>query len=183
MKKVAVVLIMLGVSLLVYSLYQISESNLSQQKALVKAEELIATEEHPIFKKGQEIGVLEIPKLDRKLPIIEGTDKEELAKGVGHYIGSALPNQQNQIVLSGHRDTVFTGFDELENGDLFTVKMGYGTFTYKIVGTKIVDAEDRTVIRSTFPNEELIVTTCYPFEYIGNAPKRYIITAKRANSP
>ncbi|MCC3356934.1 class D sortase [Bacillus sp. REN16] len=185
---IALLFIIGGVSLTGYSIFQIWDSNQAQKEALVQAEELISTpptEEKvekeiiiPTFKKGETMGVLEVPKLGEKMPIIEGTDEKELAKGVGHYLGTALPTQNDQIVLSGHRDTLFRRFDELEIGDTFVVKLEYGDFTYEIVDTKIVDADDRTIIKSTAPNEELIVTTCYPFGYIGNAPHRFIFYAE-----
>lgn len=193
MKKVvysiSLLLIIVGVSLTGYSIFQIWDSNQAQKEALVQAEELISTppaekkEEKeiviPTYEKGETIGVLEVPKLDEKMPILEGTDEEELRAAVGHYLGTALPTQNDQIVLSGHRDTLFKRFDELEIGDAFVVKMKYGDFTYEIVDTKIVDADDRTIIKSTAPNEELVVTTCYPFGYIGNAPHRFIFYGKK----
>lgn len=74
---------------------------------------------------------------------------------------------------------MFKRFDELELGDEFIVKLQYGEFKYKIVDTKIVDADDRTIIKSTSPREELVVTTCYPFGYIGDAPQRYIFYAEK----
>src|SRR5699024_11920500 len=61
-----------------------------------------------------------------------GTDEEELAQGVGHYYDTGLPGQNKQILLSGHRDTVFRNFDQLEHGDEFHVKMEYGTYIYQI---------------------------------------------------
>ncbi|KEF37749.1 sortase family protein, LPXTG-site transpeptidase [Schinkia azotoformans MEV2011] len=67
---------------------------------------------------------------------------------------------------------------ELKIGDIFVVKLPYGSFEYKIESTKIVEADDRTIIKSTSPNEELVVTTCYPFTFVGTAPDRYILTAK-----
>lgn len=127
---------------------------------------------------GETVGVLEIPKLNTQLPIIEGTSDDDLEKGVGHYKGTAYPTENDQIVLSGHRDTVFRRMGELEIGDVFIVKLPYGSFEYKIESTKIVDADDRTIIKSTAPNEELVVTTCYPFTFVGTAPDRYILTAK-----
>ncbi|MFS0864962.1 class D sortase [Fredinandcohnia sp. 179-A 10B2 NHS] len=183
--SVAILLITGGVLLSGYSLFQIWETDKSQKEALAKAEELIteAPEETevsiPTFGEGDAVGILEVPKLEEKLPIVEGTDDDQLAKGVGHYLGTALPTQNDQIVLSGHRDTVFKRFDELELGDEFIVKLQYGEFKYKIVDTKIVEADDRTVIKSTAPREELVVTTCYPFGYIGNAPQRYIFYAEK----
>ncbi len=66
---------------------------------------------------------------------------------------------------------------ELKLGDILTVQLPYGEFSYEIVETKIVDANDRSIIVPTSPDEVLTVTTCYPFSYIGNAPDRYIINA------
>src|SRR5699024_12569951 len=66
---------------------------------------------------GETVGVLYIPRLEREIPIIEGTDEEELAQGVGHYKDTGYPGENKQILLSGHRDTVFRQFGELEHGD------------------------------------------------------------------
>src|SRR5690606_3224100 len=109
---------------------------------------------------------------------VEGVDEEELEKGVGHYKGTAFPSQDGQIVLSGHRDTVFRRLGELQIGDELVVQMPYGEFTYVIEDTDIVDADDRTVINPNIDEELLTVTTCYPFTYVGSAPDRYIIYAK-----
>ncbi|WP_257350335.1 class D sortase [Pseudalkalibacillus decolorationis] len=127
--------------------------------------------------KGESIGILKIPKLDIKLPIIEGTDPEQLVKGVGHYRATAFPGGDNQILLSGHRDTVFRRLGELQSGDKIIVQLPYGTFRYVMKDSEVVSADDTTVIRSTAPKEVLTLSTCYPFNYIGNAPKRYVINA------
>lgn len=123
------------------------------------------------------IGILELPQIDGYLPIVEGTNEDDLKKGVGHYSGTGFPLDDEQIMLSGHRDTVFRRLGELKVGDVLTVKMPYGSFDYEIVNTKIVGANDRTII---IPHDEetLTVSTCYPFTYIGSAPDRYIIDAK-----
>ncbi|RQW23113.1 class D sortase [Bacillus sp. C1-1] len=125
---------------------------------------------------GDAFAILEIESLDRQLPIVEGTNPEELQRGVGHYRDSVLPGGDEQILLSGHRDTVFRDFGELEIGDLFIVHMEYGSFRYKIEETEIVDADDRTVIRE-MGEEVLVVTTCYPFDFINHAPERFVIYA------
>lgn len=190
-RSFATILIIAGLLFVSVGGYQIFKSNQAQNKSLAEAHEVIekgresvkdgqSTEEEPIDfkpKTGDAAGTLMIPRLDAELPIIEGTHEDELAQGVGHYKGTAYPLQNDQIVLSGHRDTVFRGMGELELGDLFIVKMPYGDFTYEIVETKIVDADDLTVIVPTAPDEVLTVTTCYPFSYVGSAPERYIITA------
>ncbi len=127
------------------------------------------------------LGVLEIPKIKAELPIIEGTDEEMLDRGVGHYSASALPLDGEQILLSGHRDTVFRNFAKLELGDRFIVKLPYGTFEYEISSTEIVDKDDTSVIRP-MGKEVLVVTTCYPFRYVGDAPQRYVVYADPVSS-
>ncbi|GAA0470703.1 class D sortase [Alkalibacillus silvisoli] len=186
-KWFSLILIGGGLFFLVYGGWQVFSGNIAQDEALGKARSVVSASEN-VQEKGvvpedfnpatdEVIGILEVPRLDAELPIVEGTDEDDLEQGVGHYSGTAFPNQSDQIVLSGHRDTVFQNFGDLEIGDQLTVQMEYGTFTYDIQETEIVDADDRTVIQSTAPDEVLVLTTCYPFGYIGNAPDRYIIYA------
>jgi sortase A len=127
-------------------------------------------------KLGEKIGELYIPKISSTLPIIHGTDEDELEKGVGHFAGSVLPGEEDNSVLSGHRDTVFRKLGEVGVGDLLVVTTSAGEFTYKVRKVRIVDADDRTVIVPK-PRATLTVTTCYPFHYIGNAPERYVLVA------
>jgi len=129
------------------------------------------------LKKGEAIGKLIIPKMKAELPIVEGVDPADLLKGVGHDHDTLLPLDNGQTVLSGHRDTVFKGIGVLEVGDTLTVSLPYGDFDYRITKTYIVDAKDRTVI-VPHDSEILTVTTCYPFNFVGDAPDRYIINAE-----
>lgn len=126
---------------------------------------------------GEAFGYLKIDKIEANIPIIQGVQPEDLKKGVGHYDGTAYPLEDDQIVLSGHRDTVFRRMPEIEIGDVVTVQMPYGEFDYEIYHTKIVPADDLTII---VPHDEevLTITTCYPFRYIGDAPDRFIVYAK-----
>ncbi|WP_368985718.1 class D sortase [Caldifermentibacillus hisashii] len=175
-----------GFILIGYALYHIWDGNNQVEKRIVEAKKIVEQNNNDSqidpssisYQQGETIGILKIPKLKKELPIIEGTDEEELEKGVGHYTGTAYPLQNDQIVLSGHRDTVFRNFGELETGDTFIVELEYGKFKYEIYEMDIVPADDTTVIRSTAPDEILTVTTCYPFHYIGNAPERAIFYAK-----
>lgn len=188
-KALSFLLIVAGVGCLLYGGWQLFLTNAQQKQALEKARELVSgtgeaqeknassLDEPP--QEGDVIGVLNIPRLEKELPIVHGTDEDDLARGVGHYATTALPNENDQILLSGHRDTVFRRMGELELGDELVVEMSYGTFTYKISDTDIVDADDTSVIRTTAPDEILTLSTCYPFTYVGSAPDRYIIYAER----
>jgi sortase A len=130
----------------------------------------------PKPKVGDVIGTLSIPKIKKTINIIEGTGTKELKLGVGHYVGSVLPGVSDNSVLAGHRDSVFRNLGQLKIGDLMTVRTSYGTFVYEVHKIRIVNANDRTVI---VPTQDAILTlsTCYPFRFIGNAPKRYVVQA------
>ena len=122
------------------------------------------------------IGLLQIPTLDETYPIIEGTEEQMLARGVGHYPTTALPGDNEEILLSGHRGTVFQRLGELQPGDRFIIEMGYGRYEYAMHRATIVAADDTTIIAPQ-GEEVLTLSTCYPFGYIGSAPDRYIIYA------
>lgn len=132
---------------------------------------------HP--KLGEHFADLIIPRLKVQIPIIEGTDDRGLARGVGHYINSALPGEPDNAVLSGHRDTVFRQLNLLTKDDELCVRSHGETFIYVIKKIWITDPDDRTVI---VPHNKavLTLTTCYPFSYIGPSPQRYIIQAELA---
>ncbi|HLQ70214.1 MAG TPA: class D sortase [Bacillota bacterium] len=193
LRILSIILLIVGIGFLGYGGFQLYQTHAMESERLDEASEFISnvvikdinniseTDEmrYEEFKTDETIGIFYIPRLDREIPIIEGTDEDELAKGVGHYSGTGFPGQNNQILLSGHRDTVFRDFGELQDGDELHIKMEQGTFVYVIKDseTQIVPADDTTVIDPNRQDEVLTVSTCYPFSFIGNAPNRYVIYA------
>ena len=129
-----------------------------------------------IFQYGQYIGKLSIPRLNKSVPVYQGTDAKTLKKGAGHYIKSVMPGATDNSVIAGHRDSVFKDFGRLRKGDLLVVTIGKTEYVYKIKKMRVVDANDRTVIVPT-TRATLTLSTCYPFRYIGSAPDRFIVTA------
>jgi len=132
---------------------------------------------YPVYPvEGEHIGSLTIPALNRKLTLMEGTEEKELKKGVGHFIQSVLPGEKDNCVISGHRETAFRELNKLKVGNSLIVQTSAGIFTYEVSGTRIVHKDDKTVIVPT-ENAVLTITTCYPFNFIGDAPDRYIVSA------
>ncbi|KUP04448.1 hypothetical protein Q75_15670 [Bacillus coahuilensis p1.1.43] len=188
MKYAGILLLLSGVGLISYASFHLFIQQEEQNMALNEAKAQVFSAEKEVlgaststysFEKGDIIGVLVIPKLNRELPIIEGTDEEELEKGVGHYSSTKLPNQKDRIFLAGHRDTTLREMGKLEEGDYLLIEMTTGTYTYEIFEMFVVHETDMSAVQSTKPNEILTLSTCFPFDYIGSAEERYIINAKR----
>lgn len=187
MKYIAYLIVTIGVLFFFYGFYELYKMKTNEKERMEEVETLISDKiieageeinfDYSIYNKGETVGSFHIPKLNRELPIVEGTDEEELAEGVGHFSKTAFPGQGKQILLSGHRDTVFRNFGELEIGDELHVKMKSGIFIYVIEGFEIVDAHDTSVINLDSEEEVLTVSTCYPFSFIGSAPDRFIVYA------
>ncbi|MBC6971313.1 class D sortase [Bacillus sp. Xin] len=131
------------------------------------------------YKEGEKVATLNIPKIKKKFSVHWGTDENTLKKGVGMFVSdiTTVPSERGHTVLSGHRDTVFIELGELKEKDSLVVEYDKKIYTYEIRKMWITHADDRTVI---VKKEEptLTLTTCYPFDYIGDAPDRYIIEAK-----
>ena len=162
------------------ALVQIYQMNDFQKSIIIESAKLNAPGSTQLkyepVKLGEVIGIITIPKLSAVYPIVQGTDDKDLKKGVGHYVNSVMPGAKDNSVLAGHRDSVFAKLGQLRHGDEVIIKTSSGTFRYVVSRTRIVLANDRTVIVPT-PTATLTLSTCYPFYYIGNAPKRFIVSA------
>src|SRR5699024_820685 len=140
MKKISILFLIAGSCFIGVGGYQWIKTQKSQSETLAEGKTLVDTkgDESQCADKhkkadagsnssvGESSGSLHIPKLESDLPIVEGTHEDDLEKGVGHYAGTAYPLEKDQIVLSGHRDTVFRRMGELEIGDILTVQTTYG---------------------------------------------------------
>jgi len=175
-KSLSLGILILGVGFILFFIVgAVSQNEIYTEKGMDLVQEKKPT--HPVnLAEGDFVGTIEIPALERKIDIFEGTGVEVLGKGVGHFAQSVFPGVKDNCVLSGHNDSVFTKLDNLEIGDLIIIRTEAGVFNYEIEGTRVVDKEDKTVI---VPTEEamLTLTTCYPFVIIGPAPERFIVMA------
>jgi len=128
---------------------------------------------------GDDIARLVMPSIDLSFEVFWGTGEDALSKGVGMYDSEFTkpPGSNGHTVLSGHRDSVFAPVGDLEDGDSIYVNYKDEDYEYKIKKTWITDAADRSVIVEK-DDPTLTLTTCYPFQFIGSAPDRYIVEAE-----
>jgi sortase A len=122
------------------------------------------------------LAVLQIPRLQFVAPVFNGTDDRTLRRGLGRISGTALPGRTGNIGIAGHRDSFFRGLETIKRGDVIQLKTLKGTNTYLVDQITIVDPDAVEVLRSrSVPSITLV--TCYPFHYIGAAPRRFIVQA------
>ncbi|GGF34549.1 class D sortase [Halobacillus andaensis] len=131
-----------------------------------------------IFKKGEEMAELKIPSVEQKYPVFWGTDDETLTQGVGMHESewTETPDVNGHTLLSGHRDTVFSEMGDLKIGDLVYVDYEGKEYAYQIRELFIVKEDDTSVVVEK-DTPTLTISTCYPFQFVGDAPYRYIVEA------
>lgn len=124
------------------------------------------------------VGRIEIRRLHISAMIAEGTTARVLQIAVGHISGTALPGQASNVALAGHRDTFFRRLRDLRTGDLITLTTPKGQYVYGVRFTSIV-TPDETWVLDPSAGQTLTLVTCYPFHFVGAAPKRFIVRASR----
>jgi sortase A len=127
-------------------------------------------------------GVLRIPSVKLRVPIYEGTNERNLHRGAARIEGTARLGEGGNIGIAAHRDGFFRVLEKVAVGDVVTIEHIDGTQTYRITQTLIVQPSDVSVLRSSGGSMVTLVT-CYPFYYVGAAPKRFIVRAMRSESP
>ena len=126
------------------------------------------------------IGRLEIPRVNVSVIVLEGADSSVLDVAAGHIPGTALPGLSGNVGIAAHRDTFFRSLREIRVQDRLSFRTAAGIFQYAVESTEVVEPSDTGVLRQN-AGEELTLVTCYPFNYIGSAPKRFIVHARQRN--
>ncbi len=140
---------------------------------------------------GALLGRLEIPRLRLSAMVREGVDDKILSVAVGHVPATALAGQAGNFAIAAHRDTLFRALKDIRSDDLVTFQSpDGGAYEYRVAATQIVKPSDVNILRadggglitgggSTRGMPKLLtMITCYPFSYVGSAPKRFIVEAK-----
>lgn len=122
------------------------------------------------------IGRLEIPSLNLSVMVRQGADEHTLRMAVGHIPGTALPGTIGNVALAGHRDTFFRPLRKIRDNDVIELDTTAGVYRYLVTSTEIVTPRDVSVLKAS-GGRTLTLVTCYPFYYVGSAPKRFIVHA------
>jgi sortase A len=138
---------------------------------------------------GSLLGRVTIGRLNLAAIVREGVDDQTLRTAVGHVPSTSLPGEPGNFAIAAHRDTLFRALKDIQQDDLISFQSAQTTYTYRVAATKIVKPSDVSVLRPdggrlvdlTAPRNAgplLTMITCYPFYYVGSAPKRFIVEAR-----
>lgn len=125
---------------------------------------------------GSMLAVLRIPSTAIEVPVFDSTASTALNRGSGHVSDTALPGENGNIAIAGHRDGFFRGLKDIEVGAEIEVTTLHGSRTFRVIELRIVDPLDVSVLEPT-GQTVLTLITCYPFYYVGPAPERFIVRA------
>jgi len=130
---------------------------------------------------GQPLGRIHIPRLNMNIVFVQGVSGEELKKGPGHYLPTALPGERGTVGIAGHRTTYLAPFrhiDKLRHGDEIVLRMPYGRFRYRVEGSIVVSPTSIASLRRARYGRLALTTCTPPF----SAAKRLIVTARLRSS-
>ena len=182
-------LIALGLLCLVYYSVVTVHTVRYQRAAKSEIEKMVSIERPPAaravapevskpLKAGELIGRIDIPRLKLSAAIAEGDDDKTLGKAVGHLPDTPLPwHGRGNVAVAAHRDGLFRPLEKIRIGDDVRVVTARGEYRYHVTKTHIVDPDDVWVIAPT-ATPTITLITCYPFSFVGNAPRRFIVQAE-----
>jgi sortase A len=126
---------------------------------------------------GSFVGKIEIHRLGISAIVREGVDGRTLGLAVGHVPSTVLPGEMGNIGVAAHRDTLFRNLKDVRQNDEITLTTMAGTYVYRVVSFRVVNPSDVSVLSSLSDEKILTLVTCYPFFFLGDAPKRFVVRA------
>lgn len=164
-----------GFTLLDAHLYQVSAKR-SLETQLRMEKEPHAVRLSRAIRQEDMLGRLDIPRLGVSVAVFQGTSSRILRLGAGHLAGSALPGDVGNSAIAGHRDTFFRELKDIRERDEIQFQTATALFRYRVDWVKVVEPGDISVLGPS-TESELTLVTCYPFYFLGSAPKRFIVRA------
>jgi sortase A len=166
-----------GFTLLEARLYQVSAKR-SLENEIQAEKERPQSQPKPPVRKGDVLGRMDIPRLGMSVAVLQGTSSRILRLGIGHIAGTPLPGETGNIGIAGHRDTFFRGLKDIRKNDEIQLQTTSGLSRYQVDWMKVVASDDQNVLAPS-TESALTLVTCYPFYFVGPAPKRFVVRAHK----
>lgn len=170
-----------GLLALIYVGYVIAQAHAYQAIQESRFEKISRTEGPRPLMEGGVMGEIQVPRLGMKAIVVEGDSPEILQRAVGHIASTAVPGEDGNVALAGHRDTFFRPLRQIHLGDTITLKTRDGDFQYEVESTAVVSPSYVEVLKAS-GGRTLTLITCFPFNYLGSAPNRFVVRAHEVRS-
>lgn len=167
-----------GICGLGYAAYVVVDAQAYQAIEKSRFEKMRPAQGPRVLAEGDVIGEMEIPRLALETILVQGESPKILRRAVGHLPETALPGEPGDVTLAGHRDSFFRPLRNVQAGDAITIKTLDGEFQYQVEWTRVVLPSDSRILQPSSENT-LTLVTCFPFYYVGPAPKRFIVRARQ----
>jgi sortase A len=166
-----------GVLALGYAGFVSADSHAYQALEMKKFKQVGLVSEPHILVEGDVIGEIQVPRLGLNAIVVQGDSPANLRRAVGHISNSALPGEWGNVALAGHRDTFFRPLHDIRLGDEIRFKTPERSFEYLVESIEVVAPNDIQVLEPS-TGHDLTFITCFPFHFVGAAPKRFIVRAR-----
>ena len=167
-----------GFTLLDARLYQVSAKR-SLEGLIHLEKEHHESQPKPAVKTGDVLGRIDIPRLGISVAVLQGITSRTLRLGAGHIERTPLPGDTGNSGIAGHRDTFFRELKDIRENDEIQLQTATELFHYEVDWVKVVDPDDITVLEPSTFGSTLTLVTCYPFYFVGSAPKRFVVRAHK----
>lgn len=167
-----------GFTLLDARLYQVAAKR-SLESQIHLAGESQESQPKPAVKPGEVLGRVDIPRLGISVAVLQGTSSRVLRLGAGHIEGTPLPGQTGNTGIAGHRDTFFRELKNIRKNDEIQLQTATELLHYEVDRVEVVDPDDISVLEPSTFGSTLTLVTCYPFYFVGSAPKRFVVRAHK----
>lgn len=183
LRTVSAMLLLIGLVAVGYAAYAIESARIYQSVHERTFEAMPASvaprvAERPL--EGSTLGRLQIPRLGLQVMVVQGDSPQILRHAVGHLPETTLPGEDGNAALAGHRDTMFRPLRGVRPGDAITFETPSRVVRYEVEWTQVVSPSSIEVLRSSGARE-LTLITCFPFDFVGSAPNRFIVRAREVS--
>ncbi|HLZ51433.1 MAG TPA: class D sortase [Candidatus Acidoferrum sp.] len=174
--------IVFGILALGYAGIVFADSQIYQDVEVQKFERTTSSPVSRVLADGDVLGELQVPRLGINEIVVQGDSAADLRLAVGHLSNTVLPGEWGNVALAGHRDTFFRPLRDIRVGDEIRFKTSERIFEYRVESIEVVGPGDVRVLKPT-TGHDLTLLTCFPFHYVGPAPKRFVVLAREVDGP
>jgi LPXTG-site transpeptidase (sortase) family protein len=155
--------------------HRLLEASQTAKETIVETNPRLSADKkrHP---KGAVLGRFEVPRLHLSYILLAGTDTRTLDKSIGHVEGTAHIGEPGNIGIAGHRNTHFRKLEWIRRDDEIKLSSPKAEFRYRVEWVRLFRPDDLEVLDPSH-GPALTLVTCFPFEYVGAAPLRFVVRA------